>query len=395
MKYLPLVFAIACLVSCTKKHTPAPYVPDTIPGDITTFAGGGKQLYVGSSGPDSLAALSYAYGVAVDGAGNVYIADQGNSVVRRVSATGIISTIGGNGVAGYSGDGGAATAGQLNSPTGIAVDGSGNVYIADANENVIRKINASGIISTIAGTGAAGYAGDGGPATAATFNSPAGIAVDGSGNVYVADMANERVRKINAQGIISTIAGNGFEIGGRAGYSGDGGPADSAELYKPSGVAVDGSGNVYIADFGNCRIRMVNAAGIISTFAGNGEEDGVYPDIKGEYGGDGGPAVIAELNYPQGVAVDGAGNVYIADTYNQRIRMVNAAGIIATIAGNGFGAGTGYGGESFPGNGGYSGDRGPATLAELNEPSGVAADGAGNVYVADDFNNRVRRVNKQ
>ena len=354
-------------------------------GIITTVAGQGPFGYAGDGGPATNAILNHPNGVAVDAAGNLYIADTYNSSIRLVKPAGTITTLAGGTSAGFGGDGGLATNALLNFPYGVAVDGAGNVFIADTDNNRIRKVDTQGVITTVAGSitgaGYGGYAGDGGLAINADLNQPQGVAIDASGEIFIADSINERVRKVNASGIISTVAGIGL-----AAYSGDGGAATNAALADPLAVAVDLNGNLLIADEGNASIRQVDINGTITTVAGN---------RTWGYGSDNVPAVSTELNAPAGVAVDAFGTIYIADTYNQRIRMVNAAGIIATIAGNGFGAGTGYGGESFPGNGGYSGDRGPATLAELNEPSGVAADGAGNVYVADDFNNRVRRVNKQ
>jgi len=335
-------------------------------GAISTIAGNGIRGYIGDGGPATAAQLSTPQGVAVDGSGNVYIADQANNKIRKVNTSGIISTIAGDGVLGHSGDGSPATAAELNAPQGVAVDGSGNVYIADMGNNVIRKVNTTGIISTFAGIwGDSGDGGDGGPAVSAGLGYPAGVAVDGSGNVYIADFVNNKIRKVNTSGIISTIAGNGI-----TGYSGDGGSATVAELYTPQGVAVDGSGNVYIADQANNKIRKVNTSGIISTIAGNG--------ITG-YSGDGTSATAAELNASHGVAVDGSGNVYIADYGNNRIRKVNTSSIISTIAGNGTYS--------------HSGDGGPATVAELNTPNYVALDGAGNVYIADLANNKIRKVN--
>ena len=222
------------------------------------------------------------------------------------STTGIITTIAGNGIAGYSGDGGLATNAELNNPYGVAVDSNGNIYIADTNNNRIRKVNSTtGIITTIAGNGTAGYSGDGGLATNAELYYPYGVAVDSNGNIYIADTYNNRIRKVNSTtGIITTIAGNGT-----AGYSGDGGPATNAQLNYPYGVAVDSSGNIYIADTDNNRIRKVNSTtGIITTIAGNGNPG---------YSGDGGPATNAELYDPSGVAVDSNGNIYIAD-YRQQ-----------------------------------------------------------------------------
>src|ERR1019366_7104167 len=337
-------------------------------GIITTVAGNGAAGYSGDGGPATRAKLDQPYAVAVDGPGNIYIADTANNVIRKVAAgTGIITTAAGNGAAYYSGDGGLATNAQLVYPPGVAVDGSGNLYISDLS-NVVRKVAAAtGIITTVAGNGAAGYSGDGGPAITASFHSPSGMAVDGSGNLYIGDTGNDAIRKVAAAtGIVTTGAGNGA-----AGYSGDGGPASSAGLSGPQGVAVDGSGNLFVADTGNAVMRKVAAAtGIIATVAGNGTAG---------YAGNGGAAIKAKLSGPSGVAVDGAGNLYIADTQNNAIRKVVAAtGIITTVAGNRAE--------------GYSGDGGPATSAELRLPNNLAVDGSGNVYIADSGNARIRML---
>jgi len=336
---------------------------------ITTVAGNGSEGYSGDGGPATSASLYYMWGVAVDGSGNIYIADAGNNRIRKVDAgTGTIATVAGNGTVGYSGDGGPATSAGLYFAVGVAVDGAGNIYIADAYNNRIRKVDAgTGTITTVAGNGTLGYSGDGGPATSASLYYVWGVAVDGSGNIYIADAYNNRIRKVDAgTQTITTVAGNGS-----SGYSGDGGPATSAALNRPEGVAVDASGNIYIADRVNGCIRKVDAAsGTITTVAGNG---GVG------YSGDGGPATSATLYYPPGVALDGSGNIYIADSSNGRIRQVDARnGIITTVAGNG--------------SAGYSGDGGPATSAGLYFPLGVAVDGTGNIYIADTYNQRIRKV---
>jgi hypothetical protein len=224
-------------------------------------------------------------------------------------------------------------------PQGIAVDNAGNTYFTALN--CVFKLDSNGVMTRVAGNSRPGYSGDGGPATSAQLSEDAyGVAVDASGNIYIADYENNRIRKVSAAGIITTVAGNGS-----AGYSGDGGPATSAQLDLPSGVAVDATGNLYIADTFNSRIRKVSAAGIITTVAGNGSIG---------YSGDSSPATSARLSYPLGVAVDATGNLYIADSYNHRIRKVSAAGIITTVAGNG--------------SPGYHGDGGPATSAQLNRP---------------------------
>ena len=338
-------------------------------GIVTTVAGNGAAGYSGDGGPATSAKLDQPYAVAVDGPGNIYIADTANNVIRKVvEATGTISTVAGNRTASYGGDGGPATNAQLNSPWGVAMEGFGNLYIADAGNNLIRKVAvATGIITTVAGNGAAGYSGDGGPAAAARLNQPVSLAADGSGNLYIADSMNNVIRKVTAAtGIITTVAGNSA-----TGYSGDGGPASSATLTGPHGVAVDNSGNIFIADTGNNAIRKVSAAtGIITTVAGNG--------VLG-YTGDGGQATNAELHSPDAAAVDQYGNVFIADIFNYVIREVAAAtGIITTVAGNGTMGG--------------SGDGGPATKAQLGSPEGLAVDGSGNLYIADALYSVIREV---
>jgi sugar lactone lactonase YvrE len=332
-------------------------------GIITTLAGGSSG-YAGDSGPAALAQFYYPAGVAVDTAGNLYIADRDNHVIRKISAGGIVSTVAGSGISGYSGDSGSATAAQLNSPNGVAVDSAGNLYIADTSNHRIRQVTPAGTISTVAGTGTAGYTGDSGAATSARLNSPSAVTVDSSGNLYIADQSNHRIRKVTSGGTISTLAGSGTRT-----FSGDGGQATSAALNAPYGVAVDSSGNVYIADQYNYRIRKIDLSGMISTFGGNG----LY-----RMAGDGGLATSAQLSTPRGTVMDSAGNLYIADYANHRVRKVAPGGTITTIAGTGV-----YG---------YSGDNGPATSAKLAYPGGVALDAAGNLYVGDQGNHRVRKI---
>jgi hypothetical protein len=334
-------------------------------GTITTLAGNGSFGYGGDGFPATSASLNFPTGVSADGAGNVYIADYGNYRIRKVATTGIISTVAGDGNYGYSGDGVPATTTSLADPFGVSADAAGNFYIADSGNQRIRRVSTTGIISTVAGNGSYGFSGDGGPATGASLATPFGVVVDSAGNFFIADLDNQRIRKVSTTGIISTVAGDGTY-----GYGGDGGPATATSLANPHGVAVDGSGNLYIADSDNQRIRKVDNTGTITTVAGNGAYS---------YGGDGGPATGASLYLPTGVTLDATGNVYIADQGNNRIRKVDAGtGIITTVAGNG--------------NYGYSGDGGPATAASLAAPAGVAVDAAGNIYIADQGNNRVRKV---
>jgi sugar lactone lactonase YvrE len=333
---------------------------------ITTIAGTGVNGFSGDGGPATSARLYAPRGAAVDGQGNIYVATSQDHRVRKVSPGGTITTFAGTGQAGFSGDGGPATSARLYAPEGVAVDGQGNVYIADRFNFRVRKVSPGGTITTFAGGGRPGFFGDGGPATSATLRNPSGVAVDGKGNVYIADRDNMRVRKVSSGGTITTIAGTGVQ-----GFSGDGGPATSAQLRFPDGVAIDGQGNVYIADSQNHRVRKVSPGGKVTTFAGTG--------ACGSLPGDGGPATSATVCFPRSVAVDGQGNVYIADTNNSRVRKVSRSGTIATFAG------TGTCGPAV-GNGG------PATRAQLCSPSGVAVDGQGNVYIAEEGRGRVRKV---
>lgn len=340
-----------------------------LPGNIDTVAGYGPAGYAGDNGLATAADLNGPHNVAIDAAGNIYIADMWNNCIRKVTAsTGIITTVAGNGTAGYSGDGGAATSAELYHPSGVALDTAGNIYIADFANNRIRKVTVSrNDISTVAGNGTAGYNGDGGSAISAVLNTPYSVAVDASGNIYISDTNNYRVRKVTAStGVISTVAGTGT-----GGYSGNGGAATSAKISQPMGLALDAASNVYFADWGNAVIREVTATtGNISTVAGSGSNG---------FSGDGGPATAAKLYYPYGVAVDMAGNIYIADDVNNRVRKVTAStGNISTVAGNGAA--------------GYSGDGGAAISAALEYPYGVALDTANNIYIADEGNNRIRAV---
>jgi uncharacterized protein (TIGR03437 family) len=325
---------------------------DAQTGMLTIAAGTGIEGYSSGSGPVATFDLGYITGVAVDNSGNLFLLDQ--TRVREVSG-GVVTTIAGNGAFGYSGDGGPALSAEWRQPNGIAVDASGNVYIADTGNNRIRRI-ANGVITTVAGNGAAGFAGDGGAATSAELSSPNGVAVDSSGNLYIADTGNARVRKVSA-GTITTVAGNGTP-----GSTGDGGPAIAAEL-TPYAIAVGSTGNLYIVEFPGSISEVSN--GVINTVAGNGTPG---------FSGDAGPAISAELNQPMGVAVDSSGDIFIADYLNDRVRKVTD-GIIETAAG-----------------GGGVGDNGPATKAQLDAPEGIAIDSNGNLYIADSGSNRVREI---
>jgi sugar lactone lactonase YvrE len=292
-------------------------------GVISTFAGNGTATY----GSDGIAATASSlfnpYGVTVDAAGNVYIADQGSFRIRKVNTAGIISTVAGSGSLGYSGDGFAATDAALAFPTAVAVDAGGNIYIADYGNNVIRKVDATGTISTFAGNGTPTFLGDGGPATNASLWNPEGVAVDAVGNVYIADWSNSVVRKVNTSGVISSFAG----FGGASGFGGDGSLATGpfARLFNPTSVAIDATGNVYIADEGNQRIRKVDPSGIISTFGGT----------TAGFSGDGGSPAGAQFNNPTGVAIASSGKIYIADMTNNRVREVTfPVVVINPITGN-------------------------------------------------------------
>jgi sugar lactone lactonase YvrE len=425
-------------------------------GTLTVAAGNSRWGHTGDGGPATNAQFRFPYGLAVDGAGNLYIADNGNNAVRRVSPAGVITAFAGTGLEGSSGDGGPATSARLYRPWDVAVDAAGNVYIADAGNSRIRRVSPAGIITTVpgttgqygfyrtsvavdsagnvyypevennipqvrraspagtvsivatgvanigglavdgsgllyisdrsnhrvlrqvgpnlfspvAGTGTAGYSGDGGSSTSAQLSGPGRLAIDGAGRIFIADAYNHRIRRLVPSGgmvysgVISTVAGNGLDH-----YSGDGGPATSAQIW-PDGLAADPSGNIYFADSRSFRVRRVSPSGIVTTVAGNG--------TAGD-DGDGGPATSAKLWEPGGVALDGAGNLYIVDGAANRVRRVSPSGIITAVAGSGF-------------RGGFSGDGGPATSAKLNYPLGAAVDGAGNLYIADAGNIRVRRV---
>ena len=433
-------------------------------GVLTRIAGNSRPGFSGDGGLALNAQLDiYSGGVAIDVNGNLYIADAANSRIRRISPTGIITTIAGNGTFGNTGDGFPAVSASFGTPVGVAIDESGNIFVADQSYGVVRRISTDGLIATvyqgpatgsssgdpwmaltvdtagnlfvsdtshnfirevtptgavttIAGTGTAGFSGDGGPAKAAQISAPRGLAFDSRGNLYFADALNYRIRKIALDGTISTFAGGGTVypanavpavqaalyppdalaiagdgtfylaagwiqritpdgilsiVGGNGTYSigGDGGPATQAQLYAPADVALDAAGNAFIVENGNLDVRRVDTNGVITTVAGNGNCN---------YSGDGGPAIKASLCAPGGAAVDSSGNLYIADSRNNVIRKVDSSGMITTFAGNGFG--------------GFGGDGGPATRANLNYPEGVAVDGQGNVIIADYLNSRIRKV---
>jgi uncharacterized protein (TIGR03437 family) len=416
MKRLTVVtVSVLSILSLTPCRAGGQGIINTVAGGPWTFPSG---ITSGLNAP-----LGTPVSVALDAQGDAYFADPLNNMVFELTAQGIFKIVAGNGTGGFSGDGGAATAASLNDPQGVAVDASGDLYIADKANYRVRKVSASGVISTFAGNGIEAFAGDGGPATSASLSTPTGVAVDASGNLYIADENNLRVRKVSVAGVITTYAGSGQIASASSVSVGDGGPATSAALGFLVGVAVDASGNLYISDQGANRIREVSAAtGLITTVAGGvrtgglplssailGEPAGVAVDASGnlyiadvvysviwevsprgiESGvagtgkaglfADGGPATSAILASPGGVAVDSSGNVFIADSGNRRIRKVSAAsGLISTMAGNG--------------NYRLSGDGGPATSATMYLPVALAVDSSGNLYVDEIGGDRIRKV---
>ncbi len=380
---------------------------------VTTFAGG----YVGDGNAATSASLAYPTSVVRDDKGNLYVGDSQYCRVRKVNAEGIISTIAGSGICGFSGDGAAAKTAMISNVAGMTFDLEGNLLISDQGNERIRKITPAGIITTIAGDGTFGYSGDGGLATKASLGQPIGISVDRFGNLYIADAANNVIRLVDKAGDIRTVAGNHT-----GGFSGDGGPAISAELNFPQAVIADSVGNVYIADWINERVRKVDVSGIITTYAGNGmngnagsggpatsasignpssllAHDGtLYVGTAGNvwamnqstdiiniiggvagigFGGDGGLATSAVFTYVTGIAADGSGGLLLADSLNDRIRQISGTTrIVSTIAG------------------GYVGDGGKATAAgfNFNQPGHTTFDAAGNFYIADGYDNRIRKV---
>ena len=344
---------------------------------IETVAGSSA---VGDRGPALAAALSDAEGVAVDSAGNIFIADANDHRIRKIAADGTISTLTGDGFPGFSGDGGPATAARLNTPYGIAVDSAGGLYIADLGNNRVRKIGSDGTITTVSGTD--------------KFLAPRNVALDSAGNLYVSEFGGHRVRRVAAaDGAISTIAGTGT-----AGFSGDGGSAKTAQLNYPAGLAFDSVGNLYIADSSNNRVREVMPSGIITTVLGTGDPGATLPN---------------QLNVPTGLTVDSAGNLDVADSGNQRIQQLSSAGAIQTLPGAGRDLAADSNGDVFiaagsqvlelspsfklstiAGEGSYlfGGDGGPATSARLNGPVAIALDSKGDLYIADQRNSRVRMV---
>ncbi len=334
-------------------------------GNMTPFAGTGESGFGGDGGKATDAKLKIPAGLTFDKKGNLYIADRDNHRIRKVDTRGTITTVAGNGTAGFSGDGGKATDAMLNLPSGIVIDDKGNIYIADRSNDRVRVVNSKGIITTIAGNGMDGYKGDLGPATQAQLSRPFGLALDKKGNLYIADRGNNRVRKVNPQGIITTVAGDGSFF-----YMGDNGPAYRASIAGPTGVVVDDNGILYIADRNNNRIRAVDTQGMIRTVAGTGQQD---------YNGDSEVARDTNLYLPFGVALDQDDKLLIIDRSHYRIRRVDPRrGTVITVAGNGVKM--------------FAGDGGPATGANLSFPHGIVVDKNDNLLISDKGNYRIRRV---
>ena len=355
-RIIPFVFFVGLmsiiafsLCGCFKKELISPNHYK----DSTIVAGTDSAGY--ANGVGTAARFDHPFGLALDRSGNLYVADQANSVIRTISPAAVVNTLAGTpGVTGAIN--GADTLASFNKPFGVAVDGSGNVYVADAGNNLIRKITANGTVSNFAGTGLAGAA-DG--TDSASFNSPLGVAVDGSGNVYVADYGNDEIRKITPAGVVSTLAG-------KAGVAGNADGLDTAARFNlPESLVVDVNGNIFVADNGNNEVRKVTAAGLVSTIAGNGSTGKVN-----------GMGTGASFNSPFGIAVDGAGNLYVADSGNNLIREISPAGQVSTLAGSGAKG---------------SADAG-SLQATFNTPAGIVVDATGNVYVSDENNNIIRKI---
>jgi tetratricopeptide (TPR) repeat protein/sugar lactone lactonase YvrE len=337
---------------------------------ITTVAGNGERGFAGDGGPAAAAKLARPCAVDVDEQGNLFIADYHNARIRKVAPDGTITTLAGTGEPGYAGDGGPAVRAKLWGPYGVRADRHGNVFIADQRNHRVRKVAPDGTITTVAGDGRRGGDGDGGPAIRASLSGPNDMVADGEGNLYIADAGNSRVRRVAPDGTITTVAGTGrVRYNGESGYDGDGGPATLARLSHPSSLALDAEGNLYIGDFGNHAVRKVAKDGVITTVAGTGRRG---------FNGDRLPATLAQLNEPGGAAVTPDGSLLIADGVNGRVRRVNREGLIETVAGTG--------------RRGYSGDGGPAAAADLSVLDILCVDRGGNVYVADHSNCRIRKL---
>ena len=334
-------------------------------GKLVNVVGSGASGYSGDGGPATKAAMNIPAGLTFDKHGNLYIADRANHRIRKVDKKGIITTVAGNGTSGFSGDGGPATKASLNLPSGVVVDPKGNLYISDRSNNRIRVVNSKGIIKTFAGNGDEGYHGDNMPALKATIDKPFGLALDKDNNLYIADRGNNRIRKIDSSGLISTVAGDGGFY-----FIGDNGPAYRASIAGPTGVTVDGKGNIYIADRSNNRIRMVDKLGMIRTVMGTGQRD---------YNGDSELARETNLHLPFGVALDKKGDLLVIDRSHYRIRkLIMKGNKVTTLAGNGVKQ--------------FGGDGGPAQGANLEFPHGIDVDSKDNVIFADKAHFRIRKI---
>ncbi len=367
MKKYAWMAAFVVAVACTESD---PEIATQ--GTIDTFAGSSFG-YEGDGGPALDAKFGYVTSVSIDANGNVYVADAAANTIRKIDSTKVVNLVAGKflgfnvvNMTPYTGDGGPATNANLNVPQAITVSPNGDLYISDAGNNVVRKVDAkTGKIATIAGKVLQGSSGDNGPAVNALIYNPNGLATDVQGNVYIVDSQNHTIRKISITGTITTIAG----IPGEAGYSGDGGPATAAKLSFPAGIAIDNSGNIYVSDNSSV-IRRIGMDGHISTIAGNGKEG---------FGGDGGKATEAQLLAPKGIAIAIDGSILVADAGNNRIRRITQeTGIIQTIAGTG--------------EAGYAGDGGPAVNAKMSNPQGIAVDKKGNIYVAESGSSVIRII---
>jgi streptogramin lyase len=350
-------------------------LPAADPGIITSIAGTGAKGYAGDGGPAAKALLNQPFHCDLDGAGSLYIAEALNHCIRKVDLkTGVIRTVAGTGQKGYTGDGGPAVQATFNEPYAVVVDAGGDLYIVDRLNALVRKVDGkSGVVTTVAGTGEKGFGGDGGPGTKALLREPNDCCLDGKGGLLIADVADWRIRRLDLKtGAITTFAGTGRpKTRPDRSQIGDGGPANQAVIVGARAVCVDGKGNTYICEREGNSIRRVDERGTITSFAGTG--------AKG-YAGDGGPAAKATFSGPKGVRCDRAGNLYIVDTENQAIRRVDAAsGVITTVAG---------------GRRGPEGDGGPAIRAGMGRPHGCIIDDRGNVYIADSENHRVRKVER-
>ncbi len=349
LSVISFALLFAALTGCNRPEllSPSKY------SDTTIIAGSDSAGFANGTG--AATRFNHPFGLTLDKSGNLYVADQGNELIRMITPGAVVSTYAGTVVTAGSANGAAALS-SFNKPFGVAADTAGNVYVADAGNNVIRLISPSGTVSTFAGTGVAGAA-DG--KDTATFNSPLGVAVDVAGNVYVADYENDLIRKISAAGVVTTIAG-------KSGVAGAADGLDTAARFNlPESLAVDVSGNIYVADNGNNLIRKITPAGMVSTIAGSGTAG--FAD---------GTGTSASFNSPFGIAVDAAGNIYVADAGNNRIRKITPAGAVST----------------FAGSGAKGANNATGAAATFNTPSGLAVDAAGNVYVADENNNLIRKI---